>query len=94
LAGVVLLVSSTSSLIVLTSGETIPSSIRDPLFTFVQPGVSVWWLVLAGPFRTNPSSPAGIAVAALANTGGWILALWLIVAIVRRLRRWASAALC
>jgi len=89
LAGVVLLVTSTSGLIILTSGETIPSSIRDPLFTFVQPGVSVWWLVLGGPFRTNPSSPTGIAFAAMANTGWWILVLWLIVAIVRRLRRWA-----
>ena len=89
MAGVVLLVTSTSGLIILTSGESMPSSIRDPLFTFVQPGVSVWWLVLGGPFRTNPSSPAGIAFAAMANTGWWILVLWFIVAIVRRLRRWA-----
>jgi len=71
----------------LVSEEVIPSAIRNPFFDFVQPGVTVWWFVLGGPFRSAPSSPFGIAVAAAANAALWLPMLWFVVTIVRAVRR-------
>ena len=84
---VVLAIASGAALALVTSGEAIPSVVRDPLFTFVQPGVTVWWFVLGGPFRTVPFSAAGIVFAAGANAALWSLVLWFGVAIVRAARR-------
>jgi hypothetical protein len=91
LAAVALIIASAGALAVLASTEVIPSVVRDPLFDFVQPGVTVWWLVLGGPFRSAPSSASGIAFAAAANTALWLLMSWLVVAIVRAVRRMFGA---
>jgi hypothetical protein len=56
LAAAVLAITSAAALALLTSGEVIPSVVRNPISDFVQPGVTVWWLVLGGPFRSAPSS--------------------------------------
>ena len=87
LLAAVLVIASAASLALLTSGEVIPSAVRDPLYDFVQPGVTVWWFVLGGPFRSAPSSATGIAFAATANSALWFLVLWCAVAIVRALGR-------
>jgi len=91
LAAAVLAITSTAALVMLASVEVIPSVVRDPLLEFVQPGVTVWWFVLGGPFRSAPSSPAGIAFAAATNTALWLLLLWLIVAVARAVRRMLAA---
>lgn len=83
----VLATASVAALALIASGETIPSTVRDPLLTFVQPGVAVWWFVLGGPFRTVPFSAAGISFAAGANAALWSTVLWCGVAIVRAARR-------
>jgi len=87
LAAVLLAIASVAALILLASGEVIPSAIRDPMLGFVHPGTTVWWLVLGGPFRSAPSSPTGIAFAAATNTALWLALLWLVVAIPRAVRR-------
>jgi hypothetical protein len=83
----VLTIVSAAALALLASAETIPSAIRDPLSDFVEPGVTVWWFVLGGPFRSAPSSLTGIAFAAVANAALWLLVLLFAVAIVRAVRR-------
>jgi len=90
LAASVLAIASAAALALLASGEVIPSAVRNPFFDFVQPGVSVWWLVLGGPFRSAPTSPSGIAFAA-ANAALWLLPLWLVVSVVRAVRRRLAA---
>ena len=90
-AAAIVATGSAGALAWLASGEVIPSAARDRLVDFVQPGVTVWWFVLAGPFRTAPSSPAGIAFAAAANTACWLLVLWCAVAGVRAVRRRLAA---
>jgi hypothetical protein len=92
LAAAILAMASVAVLASLASGELIPSVVRDPLLAFVQPGVTVWWLVLGGPFRSAPSSPTGIAFAAATNTLLYLLALWLAVAVARLVRRMLSAS--
>ena len=87
LAAAVLAIASAAVLTALDSAETIPSVIRDPLSDFVEPGVSVWWFVLGGPFRSAPSSPAGIALAAAANSALWLLMVLFVVAVVRVIRK-------
>jgi len=67
LLAAVLVIASAAALAWLASGEVIASVIRSPLSAFVQPGVTVWWFVLGGPFRTAPYSVSGIALAAVAN---------------------------
>jgi hypothetical protein len=84
---VALAIASAAILALLASGEVIPSVVRNPLVDFVQPGVTVWWFVLAGPFRSAPSSISGIAFAAAANATLWLLMLWCVVAIFRAVRR-------
>ena len=91
LAATVLAIASAAGLALLASGEVIPSVVRDPLFDFVQPGVTVWWFVLGGPFRSAPSLPTGIAFAAATNAALWLLGLWFVVAIVRAVRRMFAA---
>jgi len=68
-----------------------PSVLTNPLFDFVQPGVTVWWFVLGGPFRSAPSSPGGIAFAAATNAVLWLLVLWLAAAVVGAVRRMVAA---
>jgi hypothetical protein len=82
-----LAITSAAALALLASGEVIPSVVRDPLSIFVQPGVTVWWFVLGGPFRAAPSSATGIAFAAGTNAAVWSLVLWFGVAIVGAARR-------
>jgi hypothetical protein len=83
----VLAIASAAALALLASGEVIASAVRDPLSNFVQPGVTVWWLVLGGPFRAAPVSAAGIAFAAGSNAALWSLVLWFAAALVRKLAR-------
>jgi hypothetical protein len=82
-----LAVASGAALVSLDPGRTIPSAVRNPLSDFVGPGVAVWWLALGGPFRSAPSSPGGIAFAAVANAALWLATLRLAAAIVRLVRR-------
>ena len=82
-----LLVATAAILALLSSAHVIPSLLRSPLTDFVQPGVTVWWLVLGGPFQSAPSSLGGIAFAAIANTALWLLVVALGVAIVSAARR-------
>ena len=91
LVAVALFIASAGALALLASGNVIPSVVRNPLSDFVQPGVTVWWLVLAGPFRVAPSSASGIAFAAMANTMLWLAAFWLVVVLYGLVRRrWAG----
>jgi hypothetical protein len=85
-----LAIASASALVLIASANVIPSLIRDPISDFVQPGVTVWWFVLGGPFRVAPSSPSGISFAAMANAVFWLGALWLVVAL-RLVQRWRAA---
>ena len=87
LAAAVLAVVSGAALALLVSPEVTPAVLRNPLSDFAQPGVTVWWLVLGGPFRSAPSSPSGIAFAAAANAALWSLVLLFVVVVVRILRR-------
>jgi len=82
-----LLVTSAATLGLLPSAQVIPSVLRNLLIDFVQPGVTVWWLVLGGPFQSAPSSLGGIGFAAIANTSLWLLVGVLGVAIVSAMRR-------
>ena len=91
IAAAVLAIASAAALALLASGKVIPSVARNPFLDFVQPGVTIWWFVLGGPFRSAPSSPAGIAFAAVTNAALWLLVLWLVVAIVRAVRRMLAA---
>ena len=87
LTAALLAIVSAAALALLASGEVIPSLARSSLSDFVQPGVTVWWFVLGGPFRSAPSSPTGIAFAAIANAALWLPVLWFVVAFVRAMRR-------
>ncbi|MGH7488834.1 MAG: hypothetical protein ACREMY_25015, partial [bacterium] len=78
---------SAGGLLFIGTGEIIPSAVRNPIASFVDPGVSLWWFVLGGPFQSSPRSGGGIAFAAIANAILWLLPLWLLVAVIRRLRR-------
>jgi hypothetical protein len=81
-AAAVLAIISAAVLTTLDSAETIPSVIRNPISEFVEPGVTVWWLVLGGPFRYAPSSATSIAFAATANAALWLLVVLFVVAVV------------
>jgi len=86
-----LVVASAVALALLSSGCVIPSVVRDPLSDFVQPGVTVWWLVLGGPFRVAPSSASGIVFAAVTNAVLWLAAIWFVVALYGLIRRRLTA---
>jgi hypothetical protein len=88
-----LVIASAVSLTLLSRGGVIPSVVRNPLSDFVQPGVTVWWLVLGGPFRVGPTSARGIAFAAVVNAVSWLAAIWLAVALYGLIRRRLSAFL-
>ena len=88
-----LVVVSAVSLALLSSGGVIPSMARNPLSDFVQPGVTVWWLVLGGPFRVAPSSASGIAFAAVANGVLWLAAIWFVVSLYGLIQRRLTAFL-
>lgn len=75
----------------LSSGGVIPSVARNPVSDFVQPGVTVWWFVLGGPFRVAPSSVSGIAFAAVTNTVLWLAAIWFVVALYGLIQRRLTA---
>ena len=86
-------VASAGALTLLLSEAVFHSPARTPLSAFVQPGVTVWWFVLGGPFRNAPVSASGIAFAAVANAVAWLIVLWLGLAVARLVRRaWASAS--
>jgi hypothetical protein len=91
LLAAVLAIASAAALALLVSPGVIPSIVLDPLSDFVQPGVTVWWFVLGGPFRNAPSSSAGIAFAAATNAVAWVLMLRLLVIIVGLVRRMVGA---
>ena len=82
LAAAALTLASAAAVGLLGAQTAMPSAFRNPLHDFVQPGVTVWWLVLGGPFRSAPSSLPGIAFAAAANAALWLLVLWLAVVLV------------
>jgi hypothetical protein len=82
-----LLTASVATLELLASARVIPSLLREPLSDFVQPGITVWWLVLGGPFQTAPSSLGGIAFGAIANTAFWLIVVALLVGVVSAVRR-------
>ncbi len=88
---VALVIASAAALVLLASGGVIPSMVRNPLSDFVQPGTTVWWFVLGGPFRVAPSSPSGIAFAALANALSWLAVLRLAAALYRVVQRRLAA---
>ena len=62
----------------------------DPLTNLVEPGVATWRLALGNLFRTSPSSPVGMAFAALANAAFLSFILWLLVIAVGFVRRKVS----
>lgn len=82
LAAAALTLASAAAVGLLGAQTAMPSVFRNPLHDFVQPGVTVWWLVLGGPFRSAPSSLPGVAFAAAANAALWLLVLWLAVVLV------------
>jgi hypothetical protein len=82
LAATMLGIASAAALALLPPSEVM-SIHRTPLSEFVQPGVIVWWFVLAPPFSYAPSSSAEIALIAATNTALWLLVLWFVVVIVR-----------
>ena len=75
----------------LNRAPDIPSMVRDPISAFVQPGVTVWWLILGGPFRTVPYSAGGIAFAAAANALLWLLVMRIVAAVYGLVRRKLAA---
>ena len=91
LAAAVLVIVSGAALALLVSVEIIPSVFRNPLSDFVQPGVTAWWFVLGGPFRSAPTSLSGIVFAAIANAALWLLVLFFLVGAVRIFRRILAA---
>ena len=82
-----LVLASAAAMILLSSAIEMYSMIRNPMSAFAQPGITVWWFVLGGPFRYGPDSPGGIAFAAVINVAFWLSALWLFVALARVLFR-------
>jgi len=67
---------------------------RTALTVFVQPGVIVWWLALAGPYQFAPTTLAGYAAIVVANTGCWLLTLWFMFKVASGAvpRRWYAIA--
>jgi hypothetical protein len=84
---VVLTLVSGGALYLLASSTVLPSTIRNPLSAFVQPGVTVWWFVLGGPFRSAPSQLSGLVFAALANGVLWLAVAGFATFVYRAVRR-------
>ena len=88
LAALGLAITSAAAVVFLTA-EEIMSLHRTVLNVFVQPGVVIWWLLLAGPYQFAPTNLTGYAAIVVANTGCWFLALWFGVALARgSVTRW------
>lgn len=87
IAAPVLTVASVAIVVMRESSRMIPSIVRDPLVNFVDPGVTVWWFLLGNIFQSSPSSPAGMAFAALANAAFWLFTFWLLVVFLGFLRQ-------
>ena len=88
LAATVLVIASAAVLALLLPDEVMPGA-GNPFSVFVQPGVTIWWLVLAEPSSYAPDSPTGFAFAAAENGAFWLLVLWLAAAIVHSsVTRW------
>ena len=92
LVACVLAIASAGGLLLLSSGETLPSSIGNPIATFVSPGVSLWWFVLGGPFQSAPHTRGGIAFAVIANAILWLVPLCLVLIVIRRIRQISKAS--
>jgi len=90
LAATVLVIASAAVLALLVPDDVMPI-VGNPFSVFVQPGVTIWWLVLAELFSYAPASPTGFAFAAAANGAFWLLVLWFVVAVARAVRRMFSA---
>jgi hypothetical protein len=86
MAAPVLAVASLAIVVMRESNKMVPSIVRDPLIKFVEPGVAVWWLGLGKLFQASPSSPGGMAFAAIANALFWLLAFWLLLVAVKFVR--------
>jgi hypothetical protein len=86
----VLVLLSVQALTVIASTAPVPFGLRDSLWDFAQPGTTVWWFTFGGPFRTGPSSPAGIAFAAVANSALWLCLAGIFFVIFRLVRRLVS----
>ena len=87
---VALALASAIALNVLNSTQTIPSIIREPLSYFAGPGVTVWWLVLGGPFQVAPRTLGGMGFAAVANALCWLFVALLTFWLLKALRRIAA----
>ena len=88
LAATVLVIASAAALALLLPDEAMPGT-GNPFSVFVQPGVTIWWLVLAEPSNYAPDSPTGFVFATAANGAFWLLVLWLVVAVVHSsVMRW------
>jgi len=86
-----LLFTSAAILAWLASGAVIASVVRDPISAFVEPGVTIWWFALGGPFRGAPGSLSDIVFAAAANTAFWWFCLWVLAALYAVIRRRLAA---
>jgi hypothetical protein len=86
-AGAVLTIASAGVYIELAGGSQLPSVIRNPLANFAQPGMTVWWFALGGPFQTGPLTPRGIVFASLANGLFWLLLVRSIAFVYRKFVR-------
>ena len=60
-----------------------PAWLRNPLAGFVEPGATIWWFALGGPFQAAPRTLAGILWASIANTAVWLV----LVALARLMAR-------
>jgi hypothetical protein len=60
-----------------------PSWLRNPVAGFVEPGATVWWFALGGPFQAVPRTLGGILCASIANTAVWVA----VVALARLMAR-------
>lgn len=65
----------------------LPRPLPAVLEWFVEPGVLVWWLTIAGLFEGYPSSLAGHAVVVVGNTMLWMTLAAVGVWLVRRIAR-------
>jgi hypothetical protein len=91
MTAVVLFIASVGALSLLASTTVVPSAIRDPLSAFAWPGVTAWWFAFGALFQTVPSSPSGIAFAAIANAALWSLLGFALAEVLRRLPRFLVA---
>ena len=92
LAAPALAVASLAALVLLVSGETMPSAVSGPFAIFAEPGVSMWWLLLGGLFNHYPTSMSGMAFAAMANAAFWLALFGMVVVLVNAARRLATIA--